>query len=480
MFLPDFPKGLVLVVGDLMLDRYWQGETARISPEAPVPVVRIDSSDERAGGAGNVALNLAALGSRVRLLGPLGNDEPGHALVRQLKSGGVEVIAVPENGIKTITKLRILSRHQQLIRLDFEPGTGGPQTPEVSRAAFEAALEGVDVVVLSDYDKGALRSPQPLIQMARERGLKVLIDPKGTQFERYRGATLLTPNRHEFEAVAGPMSTDDGFVEAGETLRQSLDLEALLITRGEDGMTLLQPGVPPLHVATEAREVFDVTGAGDTVIATLAGALAAGHPLAEATFLANAAAGLVVAKLGTATVSCEELRTHLSRRHPRRTGVLSPEEAVVETRHAKAQGERVVLTNGCFDLLHPGHIDYLSKARGLGDRLMVLVNSDASVKRLKGPERPINSLAHRMTLLAALSCVDWVTFFDEDTPRDLIGQLLPDILVKGGDYSAISDIAGHDHVLAHGGRVELLSFLDGHSTSAMVDRIQRAGGPVHD
>jgi D-beta-D-heptose 7-phosphate kinase/D-beta-D-heptose 1-phosphate adenosyltransferase len=470
MQLPDFANSRLLVAGDLMLDRYWHGGASRISPEAPVPVVRVSDIEERVGGAGNVALNLAALGVRVTLMGFRGDDEPGNRLDELLTQAGIQtrITALPSH--PTITKLRVLSRHQQLIRLDFEEDfTAAPS--RILHERFDAELADADIVVFSDYGKGTLSDIRPLIEMARDQGKPVLVDPKGSDFDKYRGTTLLTPNRAEFEAVAGPCPDEARLVERGLAMLDALELEALLITRGEQGMTLLQRRCAPLHLATHAKEVYDVTGAGDTVIATLAAGLAAGMSIPDATRLANLAAGLVVGKLGTATLAPEELALALHGPRALHRGVVAAAELPAILARARAEGERIVATNGCFDILHPGHVDYLQRARALGDRLIVLVNSDASVRRLKGPERPINPLAHRMTLLAALECVDWVTPFEEDTPRDLIGRVLPDILVKGGDYASIEAIAGHDHVLAHGGQVRILPFVEGHSTTGLIERI---------
>ena len=470
MQFPDFSHTRLLVAGDLMLDRYWHGGASRISPEAPVPVVRVTDIEERVGGAGNVALNLAALGGQVTVVGFRGDDEPGQRLDALLTHAGIRVRVATVVSHPTITKLRILSRHQQLIRLDFEEDFQPVESREL-REKYEAALEETDSVVLSDYGKGTLSDIRPLITLARNQGKPVLVDPKGADFDKYRGATLLTPNRAEFEHVVGACANETDLVERGLAMVDALELEALLITRGEQGMTLLQRGGQSLHLPAHAKEVFDVTGAGDTVIATLSAGLSAGMSLTDATRLANLAAGLVVGKLGTATIAPAELVYALQGSRAQRRGVVAAEELPALLARARAGGERIVATNGCFDILHPGHVDYLQRARALGDRLIVLVNSDASVRRLKGPERPINPLAHRMTLLAALECVDWVTPFEEDTPRDLIGRIVPDILVKGGDYTAIESIAGHDHVLAHGGEVRILPFVAGHSTTGLIDRI---------
>ncbi len=473
--IPPFERATVLVAGDLMLDRYWQGPTSRISPEAPVPVVNIKNSDleARAGGAGNVAINIAALGAAVTLNGLAGDDESGRLMCQQLEAGGVHCDFPLSSKFQTITKLRVLSRHQQLLRLDFEEPLQD-FVDDALLARFSAALAQSNAVVLSDYAKGTLIQVQAMIQVARSMGKPVLIDPKGSEMEKYRGATLLTPNLSEFEAVVGHCATDEALVEKGCQLRDELELEALLITRSEKGMCLLQVGHEPLHLPTLAREVFDVTGAGDTVISTLAAALAAGQPMAEATALANLAAGIVVGKLGTATVSVDELRMAIQADEQTETtiatGQLDEDALRHAVQHAKDLGERIVMTNGCFDLLHAGHVAYLEQAREQGDRLIVAVNSDESVARLKGDSRPIVPLEQRMVVLAALRSVDWVVSFAEDTPERLICNVLPDILVKGGDYK-VEQIAGHQCVQGNGGEVRVLHFEEGCSTSGIVERI---------
>jgi D-beta-D-heptose 7-phosphate kinase/D-beta-D-heptose 1-phosphate adenosyltransferase len=471
LHLPDFRSARVLVVGDLMLDRYWHGGTSRVSPEAPVPVVHVKTIEERVGGAGNVALNLAALGVAVNLIGYGGEDEAADALARLLGAAGISHSIRRNPGVATITKLRVVSRNQQLIRLDMEDSFDGIPVEGLVES-FAQAVEAADLVILSDYGKGTLRPVVKLIDLAREARKPVLIDPKGRDFSKYRRATLITPNLSEFEAVVGACRSEEELVEKGLKLMDDLQLDGLLVTRGEHGMSLLARDAEPLHMATHAQEVYDVTGAGDTVIATLAGALAAGWPLAEATRLSNIAAGLVVGKLGTATVSAEELREALHGPRAHHRGVIELPHLLPILAAARRNGERIVLTNGCFDILHPGHVHYLQQARELGDRLVVLVNSDASVQRLKGEGRPINPLPQRMAMLAALECVDWVLSFEGDTPRDEICRILPDILVKGGDYQDITTIAGHDCVLRNGGEVRLLSFVDGFSTTNIIKTIR--------
>ena len=470
MKLPDFSQTRILVVGDVMLDRYWYGDTARISPEAPVPVVNIRQNEERAGGAANVALGLAALGVQASLIGQTGDDEAADCLSSLLERGSIEAHLQRTPGHPTITKLRVISHHQQMIRLDFEGDAY--DSPGLEAEAVKPRLDGVDAVVLSDYAKGALKHASALIEAARAAGLPVLVDPKQEDFAVYRGATMLTPNRREFERAVGRCRTEDELVERGGKLIEQMDWEALLITRGEEGMTLLQRTGEPVHIAAQAHEVFDVTGAGDTVIAALAAAVAAGEPLPQAAALANLAASVAVGKLGTATVSRDELRQAAERGGRRHAhGVVTEPHLLELVRQAHARRESVVMTNGCFDILHPGHVAYLEQARALGDRLVVAVNDDDSVRRLKGEGRPVHSVAHRMAVLSALSSVDWVVPFSEDTPARLIEAVAPDVLAKGGDYQ-VEDIAGHGSVLAQGGEVKILPYLEAHSTTGTIERIR--------
>lgn len=469
--LPDFHRAGVLVVGDVMLDRYWYGPTSRISPEAPVPVVKVEAIEERPGGAANVAMNIASLGADSRLVGLTGVDDAARALNEKLSSVKVQCDFVPVPTHPTITKLRVLSRNQQLLRLDFEEGFQNVDAQPMLEK-IRQSLSHIGALVLSDYAKGALNQVQAMIKLANEADVPVLIDPKGSDFERYRGATLLTPNMSEFEAVVGHCKDDDDLVQKGTQLVQDLELNALLITRSERGMSLLRVGQPPLHLPTQAQEVFDVTGAGDTVIGVLATALAAGKPLNEACYLANAAAGVVVGKLGTSTVSPVELENAVRGRAETGFGVMSEAQLKEVVAQARQRGERIVMTNGCFDILHAGHVSYLSNARKLGDRLIVAVNSDASTKRLKGETRPVNPLEQRMIVLSALESVDWVVEFEEDTPQRLIAGILPDILVKGGDYKP-EEIAGSEEVWAAGGEVKVLNFEDGISTTNIIKTIKR-------
>ncbi|RLA38640.1 MAG: bifunctional heptose 7-phosphate kinase/heptose 1-phosphate adenyltransferase [Gammaproteobacteria bacterium] len=468
--MPRFDGAQILVVGDLMLDRYWQGPTSRISPEAPVPVVKVEQLEDRVGGAGNVALNIAALGAGASLVGVVGADEAAHSLETRFSSAGIRTDFQVSDDKPTITKLRVISRHQQLLRLDFEQQFTASDTDQIADKVA-ASLANVSVLVISDYGKGALQNPVELIQAARQHGIPVLVDPKGSDFSRYQGATLITPNMGEFEAVVGPCESEAAIVEKGLALLEELDLEALLVTRGEHGMTLLRQGMPEFHLPARAREVFDVTGAGDTVISVLAAALGAGEALPAAVVLANLAASIVVGKLGTATISAPELRRALQLEQGHGRGVVNEEQLLVDLADARAHGENIVFTNGCFDILHAGHVGYLEQARGLGQRLIVAVNADESVRRLKGEGRPINSEDRRMAVLAGLESVDWVLVFGDDTPERLLELVRPDILVKGGDYKK-EEVVGWEIVEAYGGKVQALDFLDDCSTTAIVEKIQ--------
>ncbi|MGB5804235.1 bifunctional heptose 7-phosphate kinase/heptose 1-phosphate adenyltransferase [Vibrio sp. V12_P9A6T4] len=472
--LPDYNDAGVLIIGDVMLDRYWYGPTGRISPEAPVPVVKVENSEERPGGAANVAMNIASLGGHAHIVGLTGVDEPAKVLTETLTALKVSCDFVALPNYPTITKLRVLSRGQQLIRLDFEDKFENTD-PELILSRMDLALPKVKAVILSDYAKGALEHVQQLIQKARAANVPVFIDPKGADFERYRGATLLTPNMSEFEQVVGKVKTEQELVEKGFALIEQFDLGALLVTRSEHGMTLLQRNQKPFHLPTLAKEVYDVTGAGDTVISVLAASVAAGKPLDEACALANAAAGVVVGKLGTSTVSTIELAEAVHGSKDTDYGVISEQALIDAVKVAQAQGEKVVMTNGCFDILHAGHVSYLNHAAKLGDRLIVAVNTDESVKRLKGPGRPVNTTDRRMAVLAALGAVDWVVPFSEDTPQRLIAAVLPNLLVKGGDYKP-EDIAGGEEVIAAGGEVKVLNFEDGCSTTEIIEAIKGGRG----
>lgn len=468
--IPTFEHARVLVVGDVMLDRYWVGGASRISPEAPVPVVHIGEQQERAGGAGNVALNIATLGGQVSLLAYCGQDEAGDALEKTLSQQGVKTQFIHLESKPTITKLRVLSRNQQLIRLDFEDSFADA-SHDVLLNAFKQQLAEHDVVVLSDYGKGTLQASKQLIQLAKAAGKAVIVDPKNSDFDLYRGATIVTPNKAEFAKAAGDWESEAELVSHGRRLMAQCDLEHLLITRSEQGMTLLSNNIEPKNLPTRAREVFDVTGAGDTVVAVLAASMATGLKPAQAMVLANLAAGIVVAKVGTATVTKAELHKAMKSHKAQIKGVVTEDQLIAMVQEAQLHGEKVIMTNGCFDLLHSGHVGYLAEARKLGDRLIVAVNTDASVRRLKGETRPINMVENRMTVLAALASVDWVVPFAEDTPERLICAVKPNVLVKGGDNDP-NHIPGNHCVWDNGGDVVVLSFTEGVSTTGTIARIQ--------
>jgi D-beta-D-heptose 7-phosphate kinase/D-beta-D-heptose 1-phosphate adenosyltransferase len=466
--IPDFSSTRVVVAGDVMLDRYLFGSTGRISPEAPVPVVHVHETDDRPGGAANVAVNLASLGITTRLVGVVGDDAAADALEAIMNERGIDCDFARAADRPTITKTRVQSRGQQLIRLDEE--NAAPLQGDAMTTRLQGAIDGAGAVVLSDYGKGALSDVSAMIAACRQAGVPVLVDPKGTDFSKYRGASLITPNQAEFEAVAGKAESDDDLVERAREMMNDLDLDALLVTRSEKGMLLVEAGAEPLFLSTQAREVYDVTGAGDTVIATLAAALASGQSLGSAAALANVAAGLVVRKIGVATVTPGEISAALHQRGQGGRGLVGLDALLALVDEARGRNERIVMTNGCFDVLHAGHVAYLEEAKNLGDRLIVAVNDDDSVRRLKGSTRPINALEDRLLVLAGLASVDWVVPFVEDTPARLIETILPDVLVKGGDYRP-DEIAGAKEVLQNGGEVRVLAFRDGHSSSRIIDRL---------
>ena len=467
--IPGF-KGLnILVVGDLMLDYYWSGQTTRVSPEAPVPIVKVTKKESRAGGAGNVALNIASLAANVTLLGIVGNDKEADELEELLVTKGVTCDFIKSKNAPTACKLRIVAQHQQLIRLDFEEPLQNFDYTELL-THYKKALAGTDVVIFSDYAKGVLAHIPQLLELANTQGVKSFVDPKGIDFSPYSGATLITPNRSEFQAVVGPCSNNEQIINKGQALLEQFNIEALLVTLSEQGMALIKKS-DAYFLPTHAREVFDVTGAGDTVIASMALGVASGLGLQHAMHLANMAAGIVVGKFGTSTVSSHELNRALHGDKENISGVVTEAELEKEIDFAQKSGEKVVMTNGCFDILHAGHVAYLEQARLLGDRLVVAINSDESVQPLKGDSRPINKLADRMTIIAALGCVDWVIPFFEETPERIYHKFLPDILVKGGDYKP-DQVVGAEAVIKAGGKVEILDFVDGKSTTTTIERIK--------
>ncbi|MCB2261784.1 MAG: D-glycero-beta-D-manno-heptose-7-phosphate kinase [Candidatus Thiosymbion ectosymbiont of Robbea hypermnestra] len=468
----------VLVVGDLMLDRFLWGRVRRVSPEAPVPVVALERETRSAGGAANVARNLAGLGLQVALVGVTGADAGRDWLLAELTRAGLEsegVLIARDRG--TTLKTRVVGNHQQMIRIDEERTT--PLSESDQKRLFAAAaarLAQADVLLLSDYAKGVLTEGlcRDLIASARGRGLPVLVDPKGRDFGRYAGATAITPNRRELALAAGVAARDsEALVAAGSALRETLRLEFLVLTLSEQGLVLIGPDGNQ-RLPTMAREVCDVSGAGDTVIATLAAGRVAGLEWIESARLANLAAGVVVGKLGTVPIGARELRAAIGREEAcaQAAKLRTLEEARTQVRRWQADGERVVFTNGCFDLLHVGHVTMLEQARRHGRRLVVGLNTDASVRRLKGSGRPVIGQEDRARVLAALTAVDAVVLFDQDTPLALIEQLRPDVLAKGADYRE-EQVVGAEQVRARGGQVVLIpSLAEDQSTTGIIARMR--------
>ena len=475
----DFEKVTALVIGDVMLDRYLWGRVSRISPEAPVPVVKVESQTYRLGGAALVAANLSALGCRVLLVGTKGTDASGQRLSQLLAENKIEdhLLTLPAPR-PTIAKTRVMAQRQQLLRLDEEQT--GPIDPQDLKALLDLALDLIadaNVVILSDYGKGTIDSLccSTIIRRARERLLPTLVDPKGTDWTRYAGATCITPNTAELELVTGKqIISDETLMDAGQELLKDLQIDRLLVTRGAEGMALFTRNDPPVLIPTLARDVFDVSGAGDTVIATVAAAIAAGMDWPQAARLANIAAGIVVVKVGTNPIRAEELALAL------RQGQNGTQRKICDLASARltvdiwrSNGDSIVFTNGCFDILHAGHIRLLHTAAREAQRLVVGLNSDSSVKRIKGTHRPILPQQDRAALLAALGCVDMVVIFEEDTPLSLIEALRPDVLVKGADYTREA-VVGHELVEGWGGRVVLAPLIENLSTTGIVERVKGA------
>jgi D-beta-D-heptose 7-phosphate kinase/D-beta-D-heptose 1-phosphate adenosyltransferase len=465
----------VLVVGDLMIDHYLWGKTDRISPEAPVPVIDVQRESEVLGGAGNVVNNLIALGAHVSVASAIGEDENGRRLAMMLKSLGVKTDAlIAEPTRKTTRKSRVIASHQQVVRFDYETRQDiSEATEEKILASIERQLFVTDIILLSDYGKGVLtpRLTQQIIELADRQGVKVLVDPKGKDYSKYRGATLVTPNKKEASEATGIEIVDhESLKKAGFQLKNGLDLEMAMITLSEEGMAIFDETMRT--IPTVAREVYDVTGAGDTVLSTLGFVLAAGGDIDEAARIANAAAAVVVGKLGSATASWDEIISYESTLHESTTEhrIKSRDALAQSIKRLKEEGKRIVFTNGCFDILHLGHVKYLEKAKSFGDVLIVGVNSDASVRRLKGESRPVNPQYDRAYLLAALDAVDFVTIFDEDTPYELIKMVEPDVLVKGGDYRG-KEVVGSDIAK----EVRLVDFVDGKSTTKIIEKINDKG-----
>jgi D-beta-D-heptose 7-phosphate kinase/D-beta-D-heptose 1-phosphate adenosyltransferase len=464
----------VLIVGDLILDAYVSGEVARISPEAPIPILRAKSKEERLGGAGNVAANLIAMQAEVDIVGVLGDDGHGRALRQLMEEQGIETSGCAVDATRpTILKTRMMSGSHQMLRVDWEDARpiGGKAQSEII-AHLPARVRRAGAVVLSDYGKGVLSADvlKNVIGAARAAGVPVLVDPKGEDYKRYTGATLVTPNRKEAEQALGrKLSKIEDMSKAADDLMALADLEAAVITLGADGIYYKDKHGHSGHVPAQARAVFDVTGAGDTVVAQLGFYLADGLPLGTAVELANQAAAITVGRLGTHAVSRSELAAHMREAFPHGGKVVVGADVEALLAQWRKEGKRIVFTNGVFDVLHVGHVNYLRFAKQKGDVLIVGVNEDASVRRLKGPTRPVNPLADRMEMLAALEMVDAVTSFADDTPKEIIERVTPHVLVKGEDW-ADKGVVGREWVESHGGVVHLAPMVPGRSTTSILER----------
>ncbi|MBV9431727.1 MAG: D-glycero-beta-D-manno-heptose-7-phosphate kinase [Hyphomicrobiales bacterium] len=467
----------VVVIGDVMLDRFVFGDVQRVSPEAPIPIFRFRHDDQALGGAGNVARNVVRMGGQATLIGVIGEDATGAALVSAAsREAGLTASLAIDAARRTTLKTRFVAQGQQLLRVDEENAVSvAAILADDLRQRIEATVGNAKAVILSDYAKGVLTEPTvaAALSAARGSGALVVVDPKARDFRRYAGATVITPNALEASQATGiDCDEDDGAARAGRAIASMTGCSAVVITRGARGMTVVcdAKGTDRIvHLPTEVRQVYDVSGAGDTVLAALALALSAGAPIEKAAQIANLAAGIAVGKVGTAAVEAAELRRAINQ-----SAVLAHDEKIVDLETAagiarswRARDQRVVLTNGCFDLLHPGHTTLLRKAKAMGDKLVVAMNSDESIKRLKGPGRPVQNEAARAVVMASIAPVDLVVIFSEDTPLRVIEAIRPDVLVKGADY-ALDQVIGRDIVEAYGGRVALVPLEKGHSTSSAI------------
>ena len=469
VFLNKLKKGKVLVVGDVMLDKYLKGKTERLSPESPVPVLLPLGEESRLGGAANVALNVSSLGSKVKLLGVVGKDLSGKEIKDLLKEKKISNSLVKSN-LSSITKQRILAGNQQLLRIDREDKFSNVDWIK-TKENFKKEIHKFSSIVISDYGKGTLFNVQELISLSNKKKVPVIVDPKGNDFLKYKGAYIITPNLKEFSKAVGGFNSEAELEKKAKLLIKKLSLSALLITRGPEGMTLFNKNnnqnIIKSHYAAQTIDVFDVSGAGDTVIATIASGIASKVNLNQSVELSNIAAGVVVSKLGTSSFSLDEIIPFL-----KGSSSLDANISMKAIHLAKKESKKIVFTNGCFDILHAGHVSYLKEARSKGDMLIVGINNDKSVSRLKGNNRPINNLENRIEVLSSLECVDIVIPFSEDTPLNLIKEIIPDILVKGEDYK-INQIVGSDFVKKTGGKVERIKFVKRLSTSNLINILKK-------
>lgn len=469
----------VLVLGDLMLDRYITGDVERISPEAPVPVLKVREEIETPGGAANVAVNIKALGAQVALIGVTGKDTQGDELTLEMKLSGISSSGVMrDSSLNTTVKTRLMASNQQIARVDYE--SEGPISAKAENALIakiEKAVAGntPDAIIISDYAKGTLTNKvlSYALKLARKKGILTVVDPKGQDFTKYRGADVITPNKSETEAASGIKITNIQTLSAAvKSILKQTGAGCVLITRGREGITYCRKGGRPSTVKSIAKEVYDVTGAGDTVVSAFTLAFAASGALAQSTQIANAAAGISVGRLGASQVETGELIEHFINPGGPESKIHSPEQLKKKLASHRSKGERVVFTNGCFDLFHTGHLKLLSAAARQGDVLVVAINTDSSVKKLKGSGRPFVSESDRLKLLSALDCVSYITVFSEQTPLNLIKKLKPDVLVKGGDYKA-GDVVGGKFVESLGGSVKIIPLVKGISTTTLAGKIKK-------
>ena len=468
--LPLAASSRIVVVGDVMVDRYWYGDAHRISQEAPVPVVDVAVAEDRPGGAANVALNVVAMGAACTLVSAVGNDEAARGMRATLEGAGVLCDFVEVADWETTLKLRVLSRRQQLIRLDFERRPPAPVADRIL-VALERHVAAAEALIIEDYDKGVVDAPEGIVAAAKKAGMTVVVDPKFKDLGRYAGADIIKPNRAEFEHAVGVWADEGDLARRADELLDRIDGAALVVTLGGAGLTVIERGGASHRVQASNVEIYDVTGAGDTVAAALGVAASLGWSVMDGARMANLAAGLVCARIGTAAVTAAEVNRSIARQPSVEHGVLDREALIAAVAAARGRGDKIVFTNGCFDILHAGHVGYLDQARGLGDRLVIAVNDNASAERLKGNGRPVNDVESRMRVLDGLASVDWVTSFSEDTPETLLSALRPDVLAKGGDY-AESEVVGGDFVRGYGGTVKVLGLFEDSSTTSIIDRIK--------
>jgi D-beta-D-heptose 7-phosphate kinase / D-beta-D-heptose 1-phosphate adenosyltransferase len=467
--LDNFLNVKILVVGDIIYDKYWFGDINKISPEAPIPILNFQREEMRLGGAANVAANIVALGGNAMLIGCVGDDSQGKKVEKELNQVGITNKLIFLKNQITIIKQRIISQRQHIVRIDFDNGYKDVSDTNFFQLISEN-INNYDLIILSDYGKGTLSSIKKIISLAKSMGKKIIIDPKGNDFSKYENASILTPNFSEFINIVGFCNSEEEIISKAKTLCNKLKLGYLLLTRGAKGMTLISNNETPLHLDAFTRDVFDVTGAGDTVLATLASCISSGFAIKEALYFSNKAASLVVSKFGTSTIFLEDLKKVFANKYIYRNKLLRRNDLKKEIKLLKKSGKTIIMTNGCFDILHMGHIRYLKEAKELGDILIVALNSDISIKNIKGIKRPINNEIPRLEVLAALEFVDIITLFNENTPIEVIKVIKPNILVKAGDYK-LNEIVGSDIVKKYNGQIKLLTYYEGYSTSNAIQKI---------